>query len=363
MARRAGPSVCVIGAGAIGLCSALELARRGAGAVTVVEARHVAAGSSVLSVGMVETQYLEPLDVELRVRSMRTFARLEHEHGLRVVRNGYLRLGHSAEVHAAFARSVEIQSELGVRDARVLDREQLGGLIPDMRVDDVQAGLWGPSDGYIDGPLYCGLLGELAVRAGAELRLGCELLGAERRGGGGLRLSTSAGQLECDVAVDAAGPWAGNVARRLGCEMELIPQRRQACVAHLPRELSYVMPSVVDYTPGSGEPGVYFRHDGAGRLVAGLHSDEPLGTAEDPDRYVRDADDEFLEDLARALAGRLPRLSGLRLAGGWAGLYPMSTSGKPLVGPSCADGAVIVVGAGGAGIQLSPVLGELVADW
>src|ERR1039457_7297573 len=95
-----GPAVCVIGAGAIGLCSARELARRGVGQVTGIEARHAAAGSSGLSVGIVETQYLDSLDIELRARSMRSFERLEREDGLRVVRNGYLRLGHSAEGRA-----------------------------------------------------------------------------------------------------------------------------------------------------------------------------------------------------------------------------------------------------------------------
>jgi sarcosine oxidase, subunit beta len=358
-----GPLVCVVGAGALGLSSALELARRGARGVTVIEARHVAAGSSGLSVGLVETQYLQRLDIELRVRSMQAFTRLEREHGLRVVRNGYLRLGHSADEPAAFARSVEIQRELGVAGVCVLDREEVGRLVPDMRVDDVTAGLWGPNDGYLDGHLYCGLLAELAVAAGVELRVGCELLGARELGGGGLRLSTSDGDLECDAAVDAGGPWGGKVAELLGCELELIPQRRQACVVRLPRELLYTMPSVVDYTPGSGRPGVYFRDEGAGRLIAGLHADEPLGPPADPDEYARGADPEFLETLAGALADRLPGLEDSQLGDGWAGLYPMSPDGRPLVGPASDGAPVIVVGGGGAGIQISPALGELVADW
>jgi sarcosine oxidase subunit beta len=355
--------VCVIGAGVLGLSSALELARRGVRGVTVIEARHVAAGSSGLSVGLVETQYLQRLDIELRVRSMQAFTRLEREHGLHVVRNGYLRLGHGDEAPAAFARSVEIQRELGVGDARVLDRGEVSRLVPDIRVEDVSAGLWGPSDGYLDGHLYCGLLAELAVAAGVELRIGCELLGAWEPDGGGLRLSTSGGDLKCDVVVDAAGPWAAKVAELLGCELELVPQRRQACVVRLPRELSYMMPSVVDYTPGSGQPGVYFRHEGAGRLIAGLHADEPLGLPADPDQYARTADDEFLHALAGALSDRLPGLADSQLSGGWAGLYPMSADGRPLVGPTSEGAPVVVVGGGGAGIQISPALGELVADW
>ncbi len=359
-----GPAVCVVGAGAIGLCCALELACRGARKVTIVEAGHVAAGSSGLSVGIVETQYLDPLDIELRARSMRMFERLEREHGLRVVRNGYLRLGHDAHARAAFERSVEIQGELGVRGASVLDRGQVARLVPDMSTDDVRAGLFGRGDGFVDGHLYCGLLAELARAAGARLLVGAELLDAERLDDGGLRLTTTGGALECDVVVDAAGPWAGRVARRLGCDLELAPQRHQACVVHLPRELGYTMPSVMDYMPGSGECGLYFRHEGPGRLIAGLHGEEASESVADPDLYARQADEEFLETLACKLSSRLPGLADAALAGGWAGLYPVSVTGRPLVGPLSSDAAVIVAGgSGGSGIQLSPVLGELAADW
>lgn len=362
--RHDGPAVCVVGAGAIGLCSALELARRAAGAVSVIDARHVAAGSSGLSVGIVETQYLDSLDVELRVRSMRAFERLEREHGLRIVRNGYLRLGHDGESEMAFERSVEIQRELGVLDACVLDRAQVSRLVPDMRVDDVVAGLLGRRDGYVDGHLYCGLLAELAVDAGAKLLVGAGLLEAERACGGGWRMRTGAGELECDLVVNAAGPWAGRVAALLGCELELVPQRHQASAVCLPRELAYTMPSVMDYTPGSGERGLYFRHEGAGRLIAGLHGEEVCEPVADPDSYVRRADEDFLEELANKLSDRLPGLADSSLAGGWAGLYPVSATGRPVIGPAAGGvPAIVAAGAGGSGIQISPVLGELVADW
>ncbi len=357
-----GPVVCVVGAGAIGLSSALELARQGC-KVTVIDTRHVAAGSSGLSVGIVETQYLERLDIELRVRAMRTFAWLEREHELRIVRNGYLRLGHDDASRMAFERSVEIQRELGVRDAEVLDRTEIVRLVPEMRTEDLKVGLFGRGDGFIDGHLYCGLLAELAVAAGARLLMATELHGAELLAGGGLRLKTSGGELECDLTVDAAGPWAGKVARLLGCELGLAPQRHQACMVHLPYELPYTMPSVMDYTPGSGERGLYFRHEGSGRLIAGLHGEEASARSADPDSYVRQADEGFLEELAGKLSNRLPGFAAAALSGGWAGLYPVSTTGRPLVGPVSGLPVIVAGGAGGSGIQLSPVMGELVADW
>jgi len=179
-----------------------------------------------------------------------------------------------------------------------------------------------------------------------------------------LRLSTSVGELRCDVAVNAAGAWAARVARLLGGELGLKPQRHQASVVHLPRELAYTMPSVMDYTPGSGERGLYFRHEGPGRLIAGLHGEEASEQAADPDSYASLPDEEFLEALARKLTSRLPGLADSALAGGWVGLYPVSAGGRPLVGPLAGDARVVVAGgAGGSGIQLAPVLGELAADW
>jgi 3-oxoadipyl-CoA thiolase len=359
-----GPSVCVVGAGAAGLASALALARRGAGEVTVLEARHVAAGSSGLSVGIVETQYVRPLDIELRVRSMALFDVLEREHGLRVVRNGYLRLAHDADELAAFEQSARLQHELGVAYARVLDRAALARLVPDMAVDDLAGGLFGPRDGFIDGHLYCELLAELARARGARLLVGCELLEATPVAGGGWLLQTGAGELRCEYVVNAAGPWAGHVAALLGVALELVPQRHEAVVVQLPRELEYVMPSVMDYTPGSGAPGLYFRHERPGALIAGLHSEEALAETADPDDYARGAGTEFLETVAELLAARLPGLSAARLAQGWAGLYPVSPDGLPQVGPSPGRPTAIAAGgAGGSGIQLSPVIGELVADW
>lgn len=333
--------------------------------MTVLEARHVAAGSSGLSVGIVETQYLEPLDIQLRVRAMAFFRELEREHGLDLVRNGYLRLGHDEADSEAFERSAQAQRDLGVADARVLEREQVAQLVPDLCIDDVSTGLWGPSDGYLDGHLYCGLLAELAQAAGARLLVRAPLLGAEPLAGGLTRLSTPVGTIECEAIVNAAGPWAGRVAKVLGRELATVPQRAQACVVRLPRELPYTMPSVMDYKPGSGAPGLYFRHERPGRLIAGLHSEEIVGEEADPDGYERAVDADFLEDLARALSRCLPGLSDATLSDGWAGLYPVSATGGPVVGPLEGDGARVIAaaGAGGSGIQLSPVLGELAADW
>ncbi len=71
------------------------------------------------------------------------------------------------------------------------------------------------------------------------------------------------------------------------------------------------------------------------------------------------------ERLAELLLERLPDLPGPAFARGWAGLYPRSFDGRPYVGPvdPAEPRLVSAAGAGGYGIQLGPVIGQLAADW
>jgi sarcosine oxidase subunit beta len=71
-----------------------------------------------------------------------------------------------------------------------------------------------------------------------------------------------------------------------------------------------------------------------------------------------------MDEVALRLAHRLPSLSGARLAGMWAGLYPMSPHGEPVVGPYPQRQSVVAcLGAGGSGLQSSPALGRAAAEW
>jgi len=358
------PSIAIIGGGALGLATAVHLVERGLRDVTLLEADDLAAGSSSRSAGVIETQYVEPLDVELRARAMPFFLRLERDHGLQITRTGYLRLAHTPDLLEPMAASVRLQRDFGVQDARVLDRAEVQRLVPDMRCDDLAGGLWGPSDGVIDGPAYCRILARLAEAGGARVLTGRRVLGASRAPGGGHRLTTSRETIECDLVVNAAGPWAARVGRLLGVAVPLQPVRRQIGAIQLAHPLSYLMPMVVDYIPHSGTEGLYFRHEAPGQLLAGLHSEETLHGVVDPDSYRQQADPEYLDAVRARLADRVPGLALRGFARAWAGIYPISPDGVPQVGPAAEDPSIILVaGPGGSGMQLSPILGALAADW
>jgi sarcosine oxidase subunit beta len=357
-------SVVIVGGGAVGLSTAVHLVERGVTDVTVLESGELASGSSSRSAGFIESQYVDPLDIELRARSMHVFRRLQHEAGLEIKEIGYLRLAPDDETLEAFDGSAALQHEFGIEDAEVLDADGVRRLVPMLQGDGVAGGLWGRRDGRVDGPAYCQLLAGLAEAGGAQVRAGQQVIDASPTPGG-WRIQTQDDTLECDVVVNAAGPWASRVGELLGVAVPVTPLRNQIGIWRLDRPLEGVLPMVMDYIPHSGSRGLYVAtYDDLDHVLAGLHSEEVDDEGVDPDTYDRAADDDYLADTEAALRRRMPDLPLGEVERAWAGIYPVSPDGLPIVGPVPGTPSVVLaVGGGGSGIQLSPIMGALAADW
>lgn len=352
--------IVVIGGGALGLSTALHLVERGV-AVTVIEAGALAGGSTGRSMGVVGTQHVTAFDVAMRAYGLRHIRAWE-QYGLEFHPIGYLRLGRSAGDLGLFEQSLEFQREAGIETACILEPAQMRALVPDMSTDGLIGGLFGPDNGFLDPHQLCSVLGAMVRENGGTVRQRCRLIGAERRATG-YRLKTPADTIDCDGVVVACGAWAGRVAELFGQRLPVLPERHEAVTIRLPEPLAYLMPMVMDLVYGGGGTGLNFRHDRPGQLVVEVHKSPGAGAA-DPDDYNEQIDDAGKEHLAELLLERLPGLSGAGFGHGWAGLYPESVDRRLLVGPFDGEPHLIAAaGAGGYGIQLSPIIGALAADW
>jgi sarcosine oxidase, subunit beta len=353
--------VVVVGAGVLGLFTAYELVGAGGVEVTVIDQAHPGDGSSGRAVGMVETQFLTAPDVEVRAYGRQAYAALERDHGLRFVHGGYLRLGRVATDQQAFEASVDLQRDFGVPDAEVLSATEIARRWPPIVTDGSEVGLFGSWDGYVDGYEVCGLLTDLVRRGGGTVRPSTALVGAERTGSGWL-LRTGRGQLEADLVVNAAGPWAAAVGDLLGAPVDLLPELHGAVTVELGSPWPF-LPMLMDYVPGTGVDGVYFRSDAPDRLIAGLHSEVAIGEVVSPDVELGGLANGIVERVIERLADRLRDTDDLAVGRTWTGIYPMSPTHQPVAGRhATAEGVVCALGAGGNGIQLSPAVGRITAD-
>jgi sarcosine oxidase, subunit beta len=353
------PHAIVIGAGSLGLCTALDLAEQGV-PVTVLEAKSIASGSTGRSVGVVGTQFTDPFEILLRRFAMKHFARWEAA-GLRFNHIGYLRLARTEAQMALFQESLRMQAQAGFR-SRLYRVDELRQLVPHLELTGLAGGIFGPDNGFLDPHELCMFLTEKLKALGGKVHQYCTVNGA-RRQNGGYRLATTKGMFDADVVVNAAGAWAPRIAEIFGQKLHVRPERHEAVMVLLDRPLDYTMPMVMDLVNGEGT-GLNFRHEKAGELIAEIHKVDSR-SAEDPDGYNEHCDEVSKIHLAELLLERLPLLSGARLGRGWAGLYPVTADHRPFVGPIDANEPTLVTaaGAGGYGIQLSPVIGQIAADW
>jgi glycine/D-amino acid oxidase-like deaminating enzyme len=120
------------------------------------------------------------------------------------------------------------QRAAGVK-AEELDADAVAAAEPHL-TRDVTAAVHYPEDAQVQPAGAAGLLLAVAHRAGAGTRTGCEVLGPVTRGGRLTGVRTAAGVLEADVVVNAAGPWAGELSRRLGAPIGVRPRRGEVLV-------------------------------------------------------------------------------------------------------------------------------------
>ncbi|WP_082949764.1 FAD-binding oxidoreductase [Mycobacterium sp. ACS4331] len=352
-------SVVVIGAGAAGLSAAMAASRLGA-TVTVLEKDQYGQASSGLSAGIFNRQTVGADDLALRLYSARAIGEFEREAGLTVARSGYVRLVRT-EAQLELAR--EAAARAGTEHVELISPQRLAEIAPGIRTDDVLCGMYGPTDGHIDGPELCATYLRLGKQTGVRYVPGAELVGV-RRSPARIELLSTAGEFTADVVINASGGWLGAVAQLFGHSVGMRNQRHQTVMVRVDSLADRDFPIVQSYFPGAEENAAYVRPERRGEFVAGLHSYAAHGPAADPESYSRTVELDYIEQVATALVERFPQWEDASFTSGWAGIYPISADGGFVIGPHAGDPRVVELGAlSGVGLSFSPAVGQLAAEW
>jgi sarcosine oxidase, subunit beta len=164
---------------------------------------------------------------------------------------------------------------------------------------------------------------------------------------------TTRGFVSTRIVVNAAGPWAAEVARLAGAELPVEPLRRQLVPTEPFDGLPQRFPMVIDMSTG-----FHFRREGKGILLAWNDPDETPG-------FKTEFDPGFVEKILTRAADRVPRLAEAEVnpRRAWAGLYEMTPDHHAIIGaaPDVA-GLYFVNGFSGHGVMHSPASGRITAD-
>ena len=98
-------------------------------------------------------------------------------------------------------------------------------------------------------------------------------------------------------------------------------------------------------------------------LVQVRHGNFIVGSTREQAGHDRRSTQAGMSELSRQLLALAPRLADVHLLRSYAGLRPLTSDGKPIIGPMPAlPGFVMAAGYGGDGLVMSALSGQLIAD-
>jgi D-amino-acid dehydrogenase len=391
--------VLVVGAGVVGLCTALYAARKGHEVAVLDDGASGSDGCSFGNSGLIVPSHFVPLAApgttrlalkwmwsrkspfalhprldpelvgwglrfwnaarservaaaapvlrDLHLASRAAFEELDAGGALGMARRGLLMLCATAHGFDEEARAAEMARGLGL-EARVLGAKEAAALEPALRLD-VAGAVHFPADAHLDPARLMAWLRAEVQRLGVTVDAAAPVTGWRTRGARVEAARTAAGERSADEFVVCAGTWSGALVRDLGLRLPLLAGKGYSLTLTRPERLPSIpfilTEARVAVTPIAGA----LRFGGTMELGA-------RDTRIDPRRVagIVDSVPRYLPDFAKdAFAGTTP----------WSGLRPCSPDGLPYVGRFARfENLCAATGHAMMGLSLGPVTGRLVAE-
>ena len=355
--------VAIIGLGAMGSFTAMELAGRGASVIGFdrfspphEEGSH---GGETRAFRTIYTEH--PDYVPLMKRALELWERLAGECRRDLLTwTGVLSLG---EADSPLLDGVQQSAAIHGLPVQCLSGDEIRRRFPALNPPGNFTGLLDTRAGLIDVEAALGCALQEARRQGAELRLEQEVLGWSVEGRE-VRVSTRDGQIRANRLVVAAGPWSGAILRALKLPLVV---KRQVLAWFRPHRPEWFQPGAAPifvFAPGAfyGFPEI----GGAGVKIAYHEKGDTLPAFPVQVPPVAEADlASLVRDIARFVPGLLdpdrPPLDQMLAAKTC--LYTITPDGHFIIDrhPHYEQ---VLFGAGfsGHGFKFAPVMGEVLAD-
>jgi glycine/D-amino acid oxidase-like deaminating enzyme len=348
--------VVVIGGGSTGSSVAWHLARAGL-AVRLLERKSIASGSTGDTPGIVRQYYANPALARLASRGLQAYRQwadlFDGDCGYR--RTGFL-TGVAPVDWDDTCRQVRQQKSDGI-GVELYSPAQIEAWLPDFRFDGLAGAVYEQDAGYCNARATARSFARGARRLGVvidECRAAHQI---HTKNGRVIGVETDRGRIDAPIVINAAGPWAANLAATCDANLPIFASRQSVAICRLKS------PIEDERLPGYSErgSGFYLRPDTPSvYMVGSLAPDdsEPI----DPDAFRPRMDGATSRRYCERAAQRFRRLSDASPGGSRVSFFDDTPDGNPIVGVDPrVDGLIVAAGLSGHGFKFAPVFGQEIA--
>ena len=347
--------------GVIGCSIAYHLAKAGKVSVVVLEQFRLTSGSTWHAAGVVG-QLRPTLNLTRMLQeSVRIYDELTKETGSGTgwQKVGSLRIASSKDRMFEFRRLATTARSFGLEMQLLTPREALD-LFPIMDLDGVEGAAYVASDGIADPSGLTQAFAASARKRGVTFIEQCKFTGCTVDGRRITGIETDQGTIKADVVVNAAGIWAHDVGKKMGCRVPAFAVEHQYCITDPIPDLPEGMPPVRD-----PDYRTYWKPEFKRLAVGGWEPDTiAFGRDSIPEGWDHQLIQENFERfglLADNAAMRTPILKRVGIRSMINGAIPISADGDFVMGRVaerdnvfvCSGFVYGIAGAGGAGAAMA----------
>jgi sarcosine oxidase subunit beta len=349
---RSTADVVIIGAGVIGCSTAYHLAQMGIRDVAVVEMDQVGSGSSGKSASMLSLQYCEDeLTIQMTKYSYAKYMQFEEDMDIPIdfKKIGWMSVASEKNVEP-LRRNATLLNSHGIT-TEMLEPHEIKRRYPELEIEDLALGTWGPDDGMIDPHMIMWGYMKKAQELGVTLHQGVKATGIEIRHGKVEGIRTEQGLVSSGTVVNAGGAWVKEIGRWVDLQIPIINLARTIVVTGPFADIPNNRPFLDDMTME------WYCRPELGGLLMGMGA-RPV---EEPNIQT---DTEMVNEMIDAAVRRIPVLEKASMQTAWTGIRPLTPDDHPIIGPvPSVDGLILNCGWGGRGIIQAPIAGRLVAEY
>ena len=352
--------VIIIGAGSIGVPTALATARSGLKTLVLDRSPSVAQGDNKHAIGGIRATHSLKSKIWLCQRSIEIFASWKKLFGDDIwwEQGGYCFLAFTDEHEKLLKNTAQQQKEYGL-NIDYVDSVKIKELVPGINDENLRGGTFSPEDGNSSPLLAQHAFYRKSKEFGAVYNFKEEVVGMTTKSKTITGVKTNKAEYKTQTVINAAGAHAKNLGNMINVDLPVVPESHEAGITEPVKKFFSTM--VIDIKQAQDDKfgnskNYYFYQNKEGKIIFCL-TPEPIIPG--LDRFETSS---FLPQITKRMVNLLPRLKNVKIRRTWRGLYPMTPDGSPIIGKvDGIEGYVNAVGLCGQGFMLGPGLGELLS--